>query len=249
MSKVMKIKDRKVGADQPCYIVAEISCNHEGNIDEAVRIIRASKEAGADAIKLQTYTADTMTRDFRNKANTGSIWDGLDIYSIYKKAHTPWDWHGKLQRVAEGEGIHLFSTPFDETAVDFLEKMNTPVYKVASFEIVDVKLIERIARTGKPVIVSTGMANFLEIKEAVDTLHYHGVEQIALLHCNSGYPAPFEEANLNTIPVIAVLFDVVPGLSDHTMFADPVNFKTPLGYVAGVEGVRWVRRSLKSMSP
>lgn len=235
------IQGRKIGKGYPCYIIAEISCNHEGSLAEAKKIIRAAADAGADAAKIQTYTADTMTRNIDINANSGTMWDGMNYYDLYDKAHTPWDWHAELKKEAEDCGIHLFSSPFDESAVDFLEQMDAPVYKVASFEIVDLKLLEKIASTGKPVIVSTGMANYLEVEEALRTLRKHGATQIALLHCNSGYPTPFDECNLRTISFLRDQFSEytqVIGLSDHTMFADHENKKDPMGHVACVEAVR-----------
>ena len=233
------IQGRKIGDDNPCYIIAEVSCNHEGSLEEAKRIIRAAAQAGVDAAKIQTYTANTMTRNFDVTADSGTMWDGIGCYDLYEKAHTPWDWHSELKKVADECGVHLFSSPFDESAVDFLEKMEVPVYKVASFEIVDIKLLEKIAATGKPVIVSTGMANYLEIEEAVRTLKSNGAKNIALLHCNSGYPTPYKECNLRTIPFLRERFNVdVIGLSDHTMFADHENMQHPIGHVAGIEAVK-----------
>ncbi len=233
-----EIAGRKIGGNNPCYIIAEISCNHEGDLEEAKKIIRAVAKAGADAAKIQTYTADTICRNFKIVADSGTMWDGMDYYDLYDKAHTPWEWHGELQKVADECGIHLFSTPFDESAVDFLEKMDTPVYKVASFELVDTKLLEKVAKTGKPVIISTGMATYLEIDEAIRVLKNNGAKNIAVLHCNSGYPTPHNECNLKTIPFLKEQFGLDVGLSDHTMFADHENLKNPVGYVAGVEAVK-----------
>ena len=176
-----------------------MSCNHEGDIEEAKKIIEVAAQTGCDAAKIQTYTADTISRNFKTKPK-GTIWEDMDLHKLYDQAHTPWDWHSELQKVADANGIHLFSSPFDETAVDFLEEMNAPVYKVASFEIVDNKLLEKIAATGKPVIMSSGMSNFQELKEAHDVLRENGVKDLALLKCNSGYPGEFSEANLATIP-------------------------------------------------
>lgn len=231
------IGGRKVGDGHPCYIIAEVSCNHNGDFDEAVKIIKAAKYAGADAVKLQTYTADTMTRSF-TKMPKGTMWENMDLYGLYKKAQTPWDWHEKLKKVADAEGLHIFSSPFDETAVDYLVGQDVPVLKLASFEVVDTKLIEKMASTGLPVIMSNGMTNYLEMDEAIRTLRAHGCENIALLHCNSGYPARFEEANLKTIPALGELFDCVTGLSDHTLFADPDNHKKPMAHVAPLEAVK-----------
>ncbi len=236
-AQIFKIADRTVGGSNPCYVIAEISCNHNGDFDEARRIIEEGAKAGADALKLQTYTADTITRNFPNRAK-GTIWENLDLHGIYKKAHTPWEWHKDLKKVADDNGVHLFSSPFDETAVDFLVDAGVPVLKLASFEVVDTKLIEKMASTGLPVIMSNGMTDFLEMDEAVRTLRAHGNKDLAILHCNSGYPAQFNEANLKTIPAIAALFDCVVGLSDHTLFADTQNYRDPLAHVTPLESVR-----------
>lgn len=217
--KSFEVLDRKIGNGAPCYIIAELSCNHEGDINEAKAIIRAASEAGCDAVKIQTYTAETMTRDFKNSAS-GTIWNDVDLFDLYKKASTPWEWHTELSREAEKNGLHFFSSPFDETAVDFLESMNVPLYKVASFEIVDVKLLQKIAKTGKPIILSTGMSNYHEIYSAVTVLRDSGVKDYAVLQCNSGYPGNFSDANLATIPAIKELFNCVVGLSDHIIFED-----------------------------
>lgn len=226
-----------MGEGHPCYIIAEVSCNHNGDFDEAVKIIKAAKYAGADAVKLQTYTADTMTRDF-TKMPKGTMWENMDLHGLYKKAQTPWDWHEKLKKVADAEGLHIFSSPFDETSVDYLVEQNVPVLKLASFEVVDIKLIEKMASTGLPIIMSNGMTDFLEMDEAIRTLRHCGVEDIALLHCNSGYPARFEEANLKTIPVLEKMFDCVTGLSDHTLFDDPDHHSGPMAHVAPLEAVK-----------
>ena len=201
------------------YIVAEMSANHNLDFERAVKIIEAAKEAGANAVKLQTYTADTITINcekeyFRLK---GSQWKEKYLYRLYDKAYTPWEWQARLKEIAEGFGMDLFSTPFDHKAVDFLESINIPAYKVASFEIVDIPLLKKIAQTGKPVIISTGMASFLEIEEAVQTLRKYGATSVALLKCTSAYPALPEEMNLRTIPHMADTFHVPVGLSDHTM--------------------------------
>jgi len=232
-----KIAERTIGGDQPCYIIAEISCNHEGDFNEARRIIEIAAAGGADAVKLQTYTADTISRNFKTRAKD-TMWDNIDLHSLYSKAHTPWDWHSKLKIIADDHGVHLFSSPFDETAVDFLVEQDVPVLKVASFEVVDIKLLEKMAQTGLPIIMSNGMTDFLEMKEAIDTLYAHGTKELALLHCNSGYPASFDECNLDTIPVLERLFGCVTGLSDHTIFADDKNFKDPLPHIAPLEAVR-----------
>lgn len=215
-----RIGDRWIGEDQPCYIVAEVSANHNQSYERAVDIIEAAKLCGADAVKLQTYTPDTITIDsdrewFRIPGN--SLWAGKTLYQLYSEAYTPWDWHPKLQHVARQLGLDLFSTPFDATAVEFLESLHVPAYKVASFEIVDVSLLAKIASTGKPVIVSTGMASLSEIEQAVITLRRGGAAGIALLKCTSAYPASPASMNLRTIPHLSATFGVAAGLSDHTL--------------------------------
>ncbi|MEM2111599.1 MAG: pseudaminic acid synthase [Candidatus Bathyarchaeia archaeon] len=215
-----KIKKHLIGSNFPTFIVAELSANHNHSFEIAVKTIKAAKMAGADAIKLQTYTADTMTieshrPEFLIKNQT--LWDGKTLYELYQEAYTPWEWQPKLKEIAEKEGLICFSTPFDKKAVDFLEKMNVPAYKIASFEVRDIPLIEYAASTGKPIIISTGMATLSDIEEAVNACRRVGNNQIALLKCTSQYPAPIEEANLNTIPNMASTFDVVVGISDHTM--------------------------------
>jgi pseudaminic acid synthase len=211
---------RLVGPAHPVYFVAELSANHNQNFEQAVRIIHAAKGAGADAVKLQTYTADTITvpsdkQCFRIAG--GTLWDGRTLHDLYQEAFTPWEWQPKLKKIADDLGMHLFSSAFDDTAVDFLEQMNVPAHKVASFELVDIGLIQKMARTGKPMIISTGMATEAEITEAVDAVRSAGATQIALLKCTSAYPAPPEEANLSTIPELARRFHCPVGLSDHTM--------------------------------
>ena len=216
----IKIGDKVLGEGHSVFIVAEMSANHLQKFDLAVKIMKAAKEAGADAIKLQTYTADTLTIDSDKeyfKIKQGTLWDGKTFYKLYKEAYTPWEWQPKLKEVAEEEGLILFSTPFDKTAVDFLEQMNVPAYKVASFEITDIPLIEYIASKGKPVIISTGIATLSDIEEAVNACKRMGNKQIILLKCTSAYPAPIEEANLRTIPNLAETFGVLSGLSDHTL--------------------------------
>lgn len=219
ISKTIKIGDRPIGAGDPAFIVAEMSANHNHDFKQAVKIIEAAKEAGADAIKLQTYTPDTLTIDCNNRyfKVEGTIWQGRNLYNLYSEAFMPWEWQPKLKEIADHMRISLFSTPFDSTAVDFLEKMNVPAYKIASFEIVDIPLIKRLASTGKPVIMSTGMATLAEIDEAVRTIRDIGNNQIALLKCTSAYPAPAEEMNLRTIPHLSETFNVPVGLSDHTI--------------------------------
>ena len=219
MSVFININGRMVGSGQPVYIIAEMSANHNQDFDQAVKTIHAAKASGADAVKLQTYTPDTITIDSEKEffqIGKGTLWAGQRLYDLYKKAYTPWEWQPKLKEIADDIGLDLFSSPFDHTAVDFLEKMEVPAYKIASFELVDLPLIRRVARTGKPIIMSTGMATLAEIDEAVRTAREAGARQIALLKCTSAYPAPPEEMNLRTIPHLAEAFQVPAGLSDHT---------------------------------
>jgi len=220
MTKSMNIFGRDIGSAHPPYCIAEMSGNHNQDFDQAVQLIRAAREAGADAIKLQTYTADTLTiassrEHFRVKGNT--LWDGKTLYELYQEAYTPWEWQPELKAIANELGMALFSTPFDASAVEFLEKMDVPAYKIASFELVDLELIKLVAQTKKPLILSTGMATLAEIGEALEAARANGAQQIALLKCNSAYPAPVNEMNLMTIPHMAAAFDVVAGLSDHTL--------------------------------
>jgi len=219
-TKHIQICDRRIGPGQPTYIVAELSANHHQDFERAARLIDAAKDAGADAIKLQTYTPDTITiRSDRSefRIGGGTLWDGRSLYELYGEAFTPWDWQPKLKQMANDAGLALFSSPFDETAVDFLEEMDVPAYKVASFELVDVPLIQKMARTGKPLIMSTGMASVEEIEEALTAARQEGATEIALLKCTSAYPSPADEMNLRTIPELARTFGVPAGLSDHTM--------------------------------
>jgi pseudaminic acid synthase len=214
------IGERVIGPDAPTYVIAELSANHNQSFDQALRIVHAAREAGADAVKLQTYTADTITlrsdkECFRIKG--GTLWDGRTLHELYQQAFTPWEWQPKLKKVADALGMHLFSSAFDESAVDFLEEMSVPAHKVASFELVDVGLIQKMARTGKPLIMSTGMASEDEIVEAVSAARAAGATQIALLKCTSAYPASPQDANLRTIPAMAHRFGCPVGLSDHTM--------------------------------
>jgi pseudaminic acid synthase len=215
----MKIAGRRVGAGAPAYVVAEISANHGQDFEQAAVLVRAAKDAGADAVKLQTYTPDTITLrsdapQFRIQA--GTMWDGRTLYDLYAEAYMPWEWQPRLKEIADQVGITLFSSPFDETAVELLEGISVPAYKIASFELVDLPLIRRVAATGKPIIISTGMATLAEIDEAVQAARDGGAREIALLHCTSAYPAPPAEANLRTIPHLAAAFGVPVGLSDHT---------------------------------
>ena len=214
------IGDRKIGTGQPVYVVAELSANHNQDFAQAVRLIQACKESGADAVKLQTYTPDTITirsdLDYF-QIRGGTPWDGRTLHELYGEACMPWDWQPKLKRVADDLGLGFFSSAFDSTAVDFLESIGVPAYKVASCELVDVPLLRRMSRTGKPLILSTGMATIEEIEEAIRTARQSGAGQIALLRCTSAYPAPSREMNLRTIPELARRFEVPVGLSDHTM--------------------------------
>ena len=219
MNSIM-INGKRIGPKNKVYIIAEMSANHNQNFDEALKIIQAAKNAGADAIKLQTYTPDTITIDCGNEyfqIGKGTIWEGRKLYDLYQEAYTPWDWQPKLKKIANELGMDLFSTPFDHTSVDFLEGLDVPAYKIASFELVDIPLIQRVAKTGKPMIISTGMATLSEIDEAVTTAQEAGCRQIALLKCTSAYPALPEEMNLRTISNLTEAFDCPVGLSDHTL--------------------------------
>jgi pseudaminic acid synthase len=218
--KQITIGTRRIGAGEPTYIIAEMSANHGQDYDAAVKLVHAAAEAGADAIKLQTYTPDTLTIDCDNeyfRIESGSLWEGRGLYDLYGEAYTPWEWQPKLKSLAEQLGMDCFSTPFDTTAVDFLEEMNVLAHKIASFELVDLPLLRCIAATGKPIIMSTGMGTLSEIDEAMGALREAGAEQIALLKCTSGYPALPEEMDLRTIPHLAEAFCVPVGLSDHTL--------------------------------
>ena len=213
------IDNRNIGNGAPPYIIAELSANHNGSLDRALESIRVASKCGASAVKIQTYTADTMTIDcdapeFQIK---GGLWDGFKLYDLYQWAHTPYEWHEALFDCAKECGITIFSSPFDESAVDLLESLGAPAYKIASFEIVDLPLISCVARTGKPMIMSTGMAELDEIAEAVSTAREAGCKDIALLHCISSYPAPVEQANILQMKTLAEKFNVTVGLSDHTL--------------------------------
>lgn len=215
----MRIYGRTIGATHPPYVIAELSANHNGSLNRALETITVAKQCGADAVKIQTYTADTMTIDcdLPDFIIKGGLWNGYKLYDLYREAQTPYEWHKPLFEHAKKEGITLFSTPFDETAVDLLETLNTPAYKIASFELTDHPLIQYVAKTGKPMILSTGMATEEEIHEAVTTAREAGCKELVLLHCISCYPAPMDQAHLRQIPALAEKFKVPVGLSDHTL--------------------------------
>ena len=217
--KYITINNRNIGDGYPIYIVAEMSANHNQDFDKAVKIIKAAKESGADAVKLQTFTPDTHTLKSDKeyfRVSGGTLWDGRTLYDLYSEAYMPWEWQPKLKQIANELGLDLFSAPGDPTGIDFLEKMEVPAYKIASFEIVDLPLIEKIAQTNKPIIMSTGIATLAELDEAVKTARNAGAKQIILLKCTSSYPAQPEEMNLRTMPHISETFNVPVGLSDHT---------------------------------
>ncbi len=216
---VIDIAGRRIGTDCSPYVIAELSANHNGKLETALRIIEEAKKAGADAVKLQTYKPDTITlpSDSEDFKIHGGLWDGRTLYDLYQEAHMPWDWHKPLFEYSRQLGITIFSSPFDTTAIDLLEDLNTPAYKIASFEAIDLPLIKYAASTGKPMIISTGMADAEEIQEAIDAARSAGCQGLALLHCVSGYPAPAEDYNLHTITDMMQRFGLVTGLSDHTL--------------------------------
>ena len=225
----MKINNKDIGDDKPAYIIAELSANHLGKLDIALEMIKKANEIGADAVKIQTYTADTLTLNCSTshfQVKQGTIWDGRSLYDLYNEAATPWEWQPILKEYADKLGITLFSSPFDKTAVDFLEELNVPAYKIASFEITDIPLIRYVASKGKPVIISTGIATLGDLEQAINTCHRVGNDQLALLKCTSEYPAPLEDVNLKTIPNLKQTFNTVVGISDHT-----------IGYVVPIAGV------------
>ena len=218
---MIKIGERDIGPNARPYLIAEMSGNHNQSLDRALEIVDAAARSGADAVKLQTYTAQTMTLDIRAPGfvidDPDSLWAGRQLYELYDEAHTPWEWHAPIMARAASHGMHCFSTPFDDTAVDFLETLGVPAYKIASFECTDLPLIRKVARTGKPMIISTGMASLGEIDEAVRTAREHGCEHIVLLKCTSTYPATPLNTNISTIPAMRASFGCEVGLSDHTM--------------------------------
>jgi len=220
LNKTINIGNLTIGNESRVFIIAEMSANHLMNYDRAIEIIKAAKNAGADAIKVQTYTPDTITIDCDNKyfqITQGTIWDGITLHKLYETAYTPWEWQPKLKKIAEELGLVCFSSPFDLTAIDFMEKMDMLVYKIASFEITDIPLIRKAAQTGKPIIISTGIAELADVELALKTCKEEGNENVMLLKCTSAYPAPYEDINLKVMENLSQTFDCITGLSDHTM--------------------------------
>ena len=227
-----QIAEKEIGDNNPTFIIAELSANHMNDFDIAVKTIEAMAEAGADAVKFQTFTPDTITIDCDNEyfqIKQGTVWDGQVLHELYEDAYMPWEWQPKLKKIAEDLGLIAFSSPFDKTSVDFLEDMNVPAYKIASFEITDIPLIEYVASKGKPIIISTGIASFEDIELTIQTCLDAGNNQVALLKCTSSYPAPLDEINLNTIPDMIEKFDCIIGLSDHTLGGDVSTAAVALG--------------------
>lgn len=220
MNRKIRIGNHIISETSPTFIVAEMSANHNMDFERAVAILRAAKEAGADAVKIQTYTADTITLDCDDpcfQITQGTLWDGTTLHRLYETAYTPWEWHPRLREIAEGMGLEFFSSPFDPSSVDYLEEMEVPAYKVASFEITDIPLIRKIAQKKKPVIIATGVARLADIELALETCREAGNEDVILLKCTSAYPTPYGDVNLRTLPSMADTFDCLAGLSDHTM--------------------------------
>ena len=227
-----QIAEKEIGYGNPTFIIAELSANHMNDFDIAAKTIKAMAEAGADAVKFQTFTPDTITIDCDNEyfqIKQGTVWDGQVLHELYEDAYMPWEWQPKLKKIAEDLGLIAFSSPFDKTSVDFLENMDVLVYKIASFEITDIPLIEYVASKGKPIIISTGIASFKDIELAVQTCLNAGNNQVALLKCTSSYPAPLDEINLNTIPDMIEKFDCIIGLSDHTLGGEVSTAAVALG--------------------
>ena len=227
-----KITKKEIGDENPTFIIAELSANHMNDFDIAAKTIKAMAESGADAVKFQTFTPDTITIDCDNEyfqIKQGTVWDGQVLHELYEDAYMPWEWQPKLKKIAEDLGLIAFSSPFDKTSVDFLENMDVPAYKIASFEITDIPLIEYVARKGKPIIISTGIASLQDINLAIQTCFEVGNNQVALLKCTSSYPAPLDEINLNTIPDMIEKFDCIIGLSDHTLGGEVSTAAVALG--------------------
>ena len=232
MNKEIKLGRHIISADSPAYVIAVMSGNHNMDFNRAVKIIEAAKEAGADAIKIQTYTADTITLNCDNpyfQITQGTLWDGRTLHKLYEEAYTPWEWQPELKKVADELDLDFFSSPFDPTSVDFLEKMDVPAYKIASFEITDIPLIRKVAELGKPVIISTGIARLADIELAMETCKKAGNENVILLKCCSAYPTPYETINLRTMVSMSETFDCITGLSDHTMGSTVAGASVALG--------------------